>query len=190
MSAPRHHALHAKHRIIKDLTHASLDEVPPACLAAKRVGLTRVQRAGLTFQNKVSTRVRTYCHSPRHRATLYSASWIRFCDANGGGWAQPDWFFVVEKQTEESGSILRLPEGLLVLGECKLTQTPVAWSQMEELYTPLLTHIFEPHRIVQIQCVKNLSPDDTIAPKNVCWDISQVVGMINTGHTKILWCVE
>lgn len=62
----------------------------------------------------------------RRRFPNVREDWINFCDANGPGWAQPD-FFVVR-------------ENSVLCFEAKLTQQD-AWGQLQ-LYRSLLFHIF------------------------------------------------
>ena len=190
----RHHALQCKYRTIHKLDWAHIPLSPPPHLTAPKVGLTRIQRKGLTFQNKVEKIVLTHCHKNPLLSHFHCASWIRFCDANGEGWAQPDWFVVVAPSRTIAPPHVHGHESqspsVILLGECKLTQTPVAWSQMEELYKPLLEKIYPEHRIVRVQVVKNLSADDAIGPKEICWDFNQVLTRVHAGAVRILWCVE
>ncbi len=72
---------------------------------------------------------------------LFAAQWIHFIDANGAGYAQPDYFFVSQ-------------ERVLCL-ECKLTQTSAAWDQLRLLYAPLLQKLFS-RRVDCVQVCKNL----------------------------------
>lgn len=71
--------------------------------------------------------------------------WLRFFDASGEGFAQPDVF------------ILRPLDVLLF--ECKLSQKASAWDQMRFLYVPLLEHLFQ-LPITCVQVCKNLRCDD------------------------------
>lgn len=80
--------------------------------------------------------------SKRIHGKLFVAQWIRFSDNFGSGWAQPDLFLVVESS--------------IVLIECKLTQTPVAFLQMRELYAPLLRTLYPGKDVACIQACKNL----------------------------------
>lgn len=59
---------------------------------------------------------------------LYTDQWIRFFDANGPGWAQPDAFIVQRKD--------------LWVFECKLTFVDTAVEQIRDRYAPLLTELF------------------------------------------------
>lgn len=61
-------------------------------------------------------------------AEFFIGQWLQFVDANGGGFAQPDLF-------------IRDPFGLWIV-EFKLTWRPDAFSQLTELYSPLLGEIF------------------------------------------------
>lgn len=74
--------------------------------------------------------------------TLYRGQWITFTDANGPGFAQPDYFILQPEQ--------------VLLFECKLTQTEEAWRQLRSLYGPLLAHIFE-RPIISVQVCHNLT---------------------------------
>lgn len=59
------------------------------------------------------------CHGP----------WIEFEDANGHGFAQPDW-------------LLAVPGVCLVVLECKVTYTPFGVEQLRNLYLPLCESLF------------------------------------------------
>lgn len=72
---------------------------------------------------------------------FHTGEWIHFTDDNGRGCAQPDIFLV-------------FPTLILVI-ECKLSQTDNAKNQLLDLYKPLLEHLF--HRpAFCIQACKNL----------------------------------
>lgn len=74
--------------------------------------------------------------------TLHAAQWLEFEDANGHGYALPDFFIVCPT--------------VVVLLESKLTQVDVAWPQMRELYSPLLEWVYQ-RRVCCIQVCKHLS---------------------------------
>lgn len=59
---------------------------------------------------------------------LFAGQWISFVDSNGFGYAQPD-FYVV------------WPDFILCF-ECKLSQCPEGFSQISQLYRPLLEKIY------------------------------------------------
>ena len=84
---------------------------------------------------------------------LFAAQWIHFVDANGAGYAQPDYFFV------RRGRVLCL--------ECKLTQTSAAWDQLRLLYAPLLRKLFA-RRVDCVQVCKNL-----VINERVVYDIKE-----------------
>lgn len=61
--------------------------------------------------------------------TLRSGTWLRYTDArNDGAWAQPDHYLVLRDR--------------LILFECKLSEVPEAWHQLDKIYAPLLAHIY------------------------------------------------
>lgn len=68
-------------------------------------------------------------HSGCLRGSYFAGQWLTFADQNGKGFAQPDFYVLGE-------------EGILLV-ECKLSQTDVAFSQMKYLYAPLLEHYYE-----------------------------------------------
>jgi hypothetical protein len=61
-------------------------------------------------------------------AELLSGQWIKFRDANGPGYAQPDFLLI-------------LPDVLAIL-DSKLTHTPMAERQLRGLYLPLAACIW------------------------------------------------
>jgi hypothetical protein len=73
--------------------------------------------------------------------------WFEFVDANGRGFAQPD--FVLRTKSE------------ILLLECKLTDTLEAREQLQLLYTPLLEHVYRsPVRgVVVAKSLAPFSPD-------------------------------
>ncbi len=177
MPSSRHHALTAKHRIVQ--MPVSIAEFKSSGPFAERQRCTQIQRAGHTFQKRVHKILAPYCIRNAAITSYTHAQWIEFADAAGHGWAQPDWFVVVA------------PERRLIIGECKLTQTPVAWLQMAELYAPLLKVALpcDIQHVTLVQCVKNLSiADTTDAP--LVWTPSAVFDRAFRGEEKILWCAS
>ncbi len=75
------------------------------------------------------------------RGEFFPSQWLQFVDANGPGFAQPDFYFV-------------RPDSVLCI-ECKLTQHPVAWEQLRGLYAPLLEKLYA-RPVVCVQVCKNL----------------------------------
>jgi len=84
----------------------------------------------------------------RHAAGLFSSrrlfadQWITFFDDHGQGFANLDGFVV--------------GEGGLVLWECKLTQQPEAFAQMEQRYVPLLSALYPNVPLSTLQVCRNL----------------------------------
>ena len=102
---------------------AARPEAVPVCRG------TPAAKAGLRFEHAVGLALRKLAPSfatpsPRVR----SGAWLRYEDANGRGWAQPDHFVLLDDR--------------LLLLECKLSQTLDAWHQLEAIYAPLLRWIF------------------------------------------------
>lgn len=67
--------------------------------------------------------------------------WIMFADENGLGWAQPDLYVL-------------LPD-LVLLMECKLSQTRDAEEQLTHLYLPLLREIYQ-QPVLKLEVFKHL----------------------------------
>jgi len=82
----------------------------------------RLQRAGIRFESVIAKSLKREFPSAR----VISGLWLRFEDANGLGWAQPD--------------ILVPEENLLV--ECKLSFTREAEGQISLLYAPLVERLW------------------------------------------------
>lgn len=78
---------------------------------------------------------------------LSKGRWIRFEDANGLGWAQPD--------------VLLVRKNRVNIFECKLTETNTAWAQLIDLYSPLLRFIYPEEELRRIQVCKNLRKGGT-----------------------------
>ena len=94
---------------------------------------TAKQREGLTYQRKVATFLRRELdlvekYEPESEFSFYEEQWIRFEDANGDGYAQPDLFISTGEQ--------------ILVVECKLTRVG-AFEQIGLLYWPLLWRLFK-----------------------------------------------
>ena len=99
---------------------------------------------GLTYERKFLKFLERQLARGNISGKLFSHHWLRFIDADGPGWAQPDFFI------DQSDSVL--------IFETKLTQTDAAWEQLDGLYGPLLESLFrKPVRKVQV--CKNLRVD-------------------------------
>ena len=87
---------------------------------------------------------------------VVSGQWLKFCDINGLGYAQPD-FYLVGKNS-------------VLLWECKLTQNAEAWRQLKHLYGPLLHLIYE-LPVVKIQVCRNVVEVD----EKICIDPNALI---------------
>ena len=84
--------------------------------------------AGLAFEKKVCRAIQNATQKGFLSGEAYCGQWIEYQDVNGLGYAQPDVFLLREDE--------------ILLLEIKLTQTMNGWSQMEDLYEPLLHYIY------------------------------------------------
>ena len=103
--------------------------------------MSRNQRAGKTYEKRVGEELQRRIDSGALEGLLYSGSWIEFLDANGHGFAQPDYFLVTD--------------GVTLVFECKLSQRDAALVQVGRLYRPLLRELFK-QPVVGIQVCKIL----------------------------------
>jgi len=78
---------------------------------------------------------------------VQAGRWIYFRDACGRGYAQPDFY------------VLRMD--CVLVFECKLSQCANAFSQINELYRPLLERLYE-LPVVAVQVCKFLSEEPKI----------------------------
>lgn len=119
----------ATYRVIDGLRLCTLLDQRPSCIP--RPGGKGSKALGRTYEKKIGKLVkRTY-------PDLISGQWFEYYDNNGRGYCQIDHYLVFNEQ-------------VLVL-ECKLTQTSVAWGQMHELYKPVLEHMYKrPVTCVQV----------------------------------------
>src|SRR5215475_15992240 len=107
-------------RTISDLRWAQLSTTNPW---PKPRGLKGAKAKGIAYQNKVQAFLK---RSPGFEQ-IQAGKWIEFCDINGRGYAQPDFFMVGPHST--------------ILLESKLTENEWGHIQIAALYTPLLKHI-------------------------------------------------
>ncbi len=152
----------AKHRVVRGLEWARISAKVPWNPRPQ----TPAQRRGMTFQRKATRQLTQLLKLHAPSLKLFPAAWVEFSDAEGRGFAQPDFFAV--------------GAGHVWLFEFKLTQTPVAFLQMEELYTPLLEAIYG-LPVVQVQVCKNL----TETPERRVSNIQQVLGA--TAPLRATW---
>lgn len=109
---------------------------PPGFLG-KRKRVRGKKAAGLRYEKKLGEEL------ARRGIDFGKGLWIEFEDANGKGFAQPD--FVVYG----SGKKWRILEA-------KLSQTNVAFEQLFSLYLPLLAHLHPDIEFTPLQVCRNL----------------------------------
>lgn len=85
---------------------------------------------------------------------LFDQQWFLYKDAQGVSYCQPDYFIV--------------RDDLVLLVECKLSQTDEAFQQMASLYVPVLRYRYE-RPIVTVLACKYLR-FDPIAPISDLWE--------------------
>ena len=95
---------------------------PPRLTGLKAKGLAYQRRLGKMLQRLVDTAAAT--GGPWAGSKLLAEVWLRFHDANGPGYAQPDF-------------IIHLPDLAIVI-DAKLTHTPLVEPQLFGLYKPLV----------------------------------------------------
>lgn len=122
------------HRVIDDLRVCALLSARPKFIP--RPGGKGSKALGRTYQNKVGKFIR------RKFPDLVTGQWFEYVDANGRGWCETDHYLVFEDQ--------------VILFECKLTQTHVAFLQMDELYKPILRKIYG-KPVTGVQVCKHLT---------------------------------
>lgn len=107
-------------RIVRGLTHVEPLAARPKFIP--RAIVSGVKGRGLTYEKKVGRVLRTYWDNVK------SGVWFAFVDRNGPGVCQVDHFVV-------------LPDQVLLV-ECKLSESDVAWLQIRDLYGPILADYF------------------------------------------------
>jgi len=126
------------HRSIFNLRWAQCAEKGPF---DKPRRITGRKRAGLKYEADLAKRLPQAIHG----------QWINFQDKNGPGWAQPD--FLVE---------FAFSDAMLIL-ETKYTWVADAYGQIENLYKPLVEHIWRKPAF-GIVVAKVLTPDCKALP--------------------------
>ena len=115
----------------------TLQETPVPAWERQRKRLKGVRGRGLRFERAVGRWLVRAGHLPK------LGQWYRFIDKNGPGTAQTD----IE---------LHFPTHVLLL-ECKLSYNLEAYKQLEDLYMPILSMVYD-KPVVGIQVVKFISP--------------------------------
>ena len=98
-------------------------------------------KRGLAYERKVGRFLKREVQTGRLDGELRLGQWILFADQFGVSWAQPDAILIQEK--------------MILLMECKLTQTDSVKPQLLSLYLPLLRFIYN-RPIVCLQICKQL----------------------------------
>jgi hypothetical protein len=137
----------AKSRVIDGLKWVALADRNPYP-GPRRLRGSNAQ--GIAFQNKLGLFLEQKIREGHLVGKLYSDLWLMFEDRNGSGYAQPDHFILQKEQ--------------IILLECKLSQNSVAWKQIEGLYKPLLSHIFQ-RPVIGIQAFKRMRYDEPDRPR-------------------------
>ena len=99
------------------------------------------EKRGIAYEKVVARELRRQQESGSLSGELFISQWILFADSKGTGWAQTDIYIIMEK--------------IILLIECKLTQTDSATPQLLSLYLPLLRKIYN-MPIICLQVCKNL----------------------------------
>lgn len=134
-------------RIVRGLTHA--EPLPSRPKFIPRAIVSGVKGRGLTYEKKVGRVLRGYWPHVR------SGIWFAFIDKNGPGVCQVDHFVV-------------LPDQVLLV-ECKLSESDVAWVQIRDLYGPILADYFQ-LTVTGVQATKHVRSADALA------DIREALG--------------
>lgn len=108
---------------------------------SKKPRLRGARAKGITYENKIGKRLKKEAESGELFGELRLSQWFSFFDKNGHGYCQTD--------------ILVITPSLVFILECKLTYTEWAWSQLRELYKPVVEKVFERPSIV-VQVCRNL----------------------------------
>ena len=136
----------AAHRTVESLEWAELRTASPFPKHRER---RSAYKAGLSYERKVGRTLQRMNRWGELDGELSLGQWISYGDANGYGYAQPDAYL--------------LAGDMVLLMEIKLTQTDTAEQQLEDLYRPLLRHIYG-QPVVCLQICKTLRyvPQDLV----------------------------
>lgn len=111
-------------------------------------------KRGLAYEKKVGRSIKR--RNGELGGDLYIGQWLLFKDKNGHGKAQPDIYIVY-------------PE-LIVIIECKLTQTDSVVPQLLQLYLPLIKKLYD-RPAVCLQVCKNLR----YKPRKLIGDVTELI---------------
>lgn len=96
-------------------------------------GMTPRQKRGKAYEKSFGEHLAKLCTdgtSPLYPGELYSGQWLRFEDAGGKSWAQPDFY------------ILQAGLNICWIFEAKLTYVDTAVEQLNLRYSPLLDRLY------------------------------------------------
>ncbi len=132
------------YRKIVDLEWAEL--IQPWEKAPHSPGKLRGTRAeGKAYEHRFGRQIERWTSrrdSPLYEGEIIGRTWIKFEDAHGFGWAEPDH--------------LVLQEDVIWLFECKRTHSTQAEEQLLGLYAPLLAELWPGLAQIRIEVCKNL----------------------------------
>lgn len=102
-------------------------------------GNTPSQKRGLAYERKVQRFLVT-----RFELRYFPAPWIQYGAGGRGGWAQPDGLLLLEDPAR------------VVICEIKLSHTAQSYYQVENLYRPLVEHLFRrsPRRVCSVEITR------------------------------------
>ena len=146
------------YRRIEGLVWVQLTDEGP--IVSRKAPRKASVKRGRSYERKVARALKR--EKGKYGGELFIGQWLLFRDKHGYGRAQPDAY------------ILR-PD-LVVLIECKLTQTEDAEPQLLKLYLPLLRELYS-RRVVCIQACHNLR----YAPKKLIEDPIELINLPRTG---------
>lgn len=144
------------HRIVSGLLFASPCERPRAIPKGRPRG---AKAAGLRYESRVAAAFPLCAHNP----------WFEFHDSAGHGWCSPD-------------VVLHFDNAIVVL-ECKLTETQVAYSQLTQLYQPVLQRAYGKPVLGIVVC-KHLTPETEL--KRVVTSADAALARAQFGEIPIL----
>lgn len=122
------------HRQIETLAYCAALKTRPTFIPRNRAK-GGSKGAGLAYERKVGR------YLGRLFPAVKSGLWFEFLDGNGKGWCQIDHFVRLEDQ--------------VLLVECKLAEREEAWTQMSQLYVPVLERLYK-LPVTQVQACKIL----------------------------------
>src|ERR1700675_1625475 len=115
---------HSAPRRVDGLVSCSLAQSSPW----PKVRLKGARAKGKAYERKVGKLFRKLMGEQTLQGELFEGQWLAFYDANGRGYAQPDYYI--------------LAPAVVLLVEVKLKQNTDAHLQLDQLYRPLLERLY------------------------------------------------